>query len=375
MRGDQPQPRVAFVMEQVLGHATWSLNLRAALARLGADTVWVETTLHRVGGGPERVPGLPGVVRAGLRGLLDVRRGLAGQRYDVLLFNTQKAAMLCQPYLLRTPTLLMTDVTPAQYDRMSGPYEHEAAAPWPVRRAKHAVNALNFRLAHTVVPWSRWAGASLADEYGVSPDRIHVVPPGVDTMLWRPAQRPASSVPRLLFVGGNFARKGGLLLMDAFRELGLAGRAELDIVTRDPVAAQAGVTVHHGLTSGSAELRTLYAAADAFVLPTLADCFSIAAIEAMAAGLPVLTTDVGGISDIVVDGSTGFLIPAGDARALRQSLAALVHDAGLRAQLGAAGRQRAVASFDATTSASKLLTLAAAAHASRSRSAVVSPGA
>jgi glycosyltransferase involved in cell wall biosynthesis len=368
------QPRVAFVMEQVLGHTTWSINLRAALARLGTETVWIETTLHRADGIPERVPGLPGVARAGLRGLLDVRRGLAGERYDVLLFNTQKAAMLCQPYLLRTPTLLMTDVTPAQYDRMAGPYEHQAAAPWPLEKAKHAVNVLNFKLARGVVPWSRWAAASLADEYGVPTDRIHVVPPGVDTDLWRPSGRPASAVPRLLFVGGNFARKGGLLLMEAFRELGLSGRAGLDIVTRDPVPPQAGVTVHHGLTNGSPELLALYAAADAFILPTLADCFSIAAIEAMSAGLPVLTTDVGGISDIVVDGGTGFLIPANDGRALRQSLVALVEDAALRVRFGAAGRQRAIASFDATTSASKLLALAAAVHPRRSRSAVASRG-
>src|ERR1700682_2682146 len=88
---------------------------------------------------------------------------------------------------------------------------------------------------------------------------------------------------------------------------------------------------------------------------------------------PVLTTDVGGISDIVVDGTTGFLIPPDDGRALRQSLSGLVDDAALRARFGAAGRQRAVASFDATASASKLLALAAAAHPRRSPSAAVSP--
>jgi glycosyltransferase involved in cell wall biosynthesis len=372
---DRDQPRVAFVMEQVLGHATWSINLRAALARLGADVVWVETALHRAHGVPERVPGLPAVARAGLRGLIDVRRGLVGERYDVLVFNTQKAAMLCQPYLLRTPTFLMTDVTPAQYDRMAGPYGDQVAAPWPVAGVKHAINTLNFKLARGVVPWSHWAGASFAAEYGVPAERIHVVPPGVDTSVWRPAPRAPSAVPSVLFVGGNFARKGGVILLEAFRDLGLAGRAELHIVTRDPVSARPGVTVHHGLSNDSAELRALYVNADAFVLPTLADCFSIASIEAMAAGLPVLTTDVGGISDIVVDGTTGFLIPPGDGRALRRALAALVDDGDLRARLGAAGRHRAVASFDAASSASKLLALAAAAHPTRERSAIVSRGA
>ncbi len=365
------EPRVAFVMEQVLGHASWSINLRAALGRLGADVVWIETTLHKVGGVPERLPGVPAVARAGLRGLIDVRRGLAGERYDVLVFNTQKAAMLCQPYLLRTPTFLMTDVTPAQYDRMAGPYDHQAEAAWPVVTAKRAVNTLNFRLAHGVVPWSRWAGASFAREYGVPADRIHVVPPGVDTTVWRPAEaRAAGGVPRLLFVGGNFVRKGGALLLEAFRDLGLASRAELHIVTRDPVSPLPGVTVHRGLRNDSLELRGLYQSADGFVLPTLADCFSIASIEAMAAGLPVITTDVGGISDIVVDGETGFLIPPGDGRALREALAAFVDDRNLRTRFGAAGRQRAVATFDATLSASKLLALAAAAHPTRSRPAV-----
>jgi hypothetical protein len=352
-------PRVAFVMEQVLGHTTWSLNLHAALDKLGVEAVWVETSLFRAGGAPERVPGLPTVLRAGLRGLIDVRRGLVGQRYDALLFNTQKAAMLCQSYLLRTPTLLMTDVTPAQYDRMSTPYGHSASEPGPVARAKRLVNATNFRLAKALVGWSRWTAESLVSEYGVPAERVHVVPPGVDTSVWRPEPRARSPRPRLLFVGGDFERKGGPALLRAFTALGLADRAELHVVTRDEVPATRGVIMHRGMRNGSEALRRLYADSDAFVLPTLADCFSIASIEAMAAGLPVAVTDVGGVSDIVVDGETGFLLPPGDDRALGRALATLVDDEALRRRLGDAARERAVARFDARDSATRILAIAA----------------
>lgn len=100
-RGAARSPRVAFVMERVIGHATWALNLRAALGALSQVAVWIETALHRDGGIPERIQGLPRTVRAGWRALLGVRRGLAGQRYDALEFNTQKAG--------RLPALLAAD--------------------------------------------------------------------------------------------------------------------------------------------------------------------------------------------------------------------------------------------------------------------------
>ena len=138
-----------------------------------------------------------------------------------------------------------------------------------------------------------------------------------------------------------------------------ADRAELHIVTRDEVPATRGVVVHRGLRNGSEDLRRLYAESDAFVLPTIADCFSIASIEAMAAGLPVAVSNVGGVADIVVDGQTGFLLPPGDDRALGNALTSLVDDEELRRGMGAAARERAVERFDARDSATRLLAIAA----------------
>ena len=117
--------RIGFVMEQVVGHVTWYQNLRRAVTSLNeVEARWVETRLFEDGGLLERIPGLPAIVRSGGRALLDVRRGLRGWQYDALLFNTQKAAMLCQWDMVRTPTMLMTDVTPLQYDQMADLYDH-----------------------------------------------------------------------------------------------------------------------------------------------------------------------------------------------------------------------------------------------------------
>lgn len=352
--------RIGFVMEQVLGHVTWYQNLRRAVTSLETvDARWIETRLYEADGLIERIPGLPPVIRSGGRALIDTRRGLRGWPYDVLLFNTQKAAMFCQWEMFRTPTILMTDVTPAQYDRMAGLYDHTPDSNPMIRALKHRANVTNFRLARALIPSSRWARDSMIEDYGVPPERVHVIPIGADTLYWRPAAIPrANDRVQILFVGGHFERKGGRLLLDVFRSLGLHDRADLHIVTRDAVEPTPGVVVHRDMQNNSPELLRLYQEADLFVLPTLADCFGNASIEAMSVGLPVITTAIGGIPDIVEHGVTGFLLPPEDAPALADAVRCLVNDPTTRQSFGAAGRRRALMRFDARTNAAKIVGLA-----------------
>jgi glycosyltransferase involved in cell wall biosynthesis len=162
---------------------------------------------------------------------------------------------------------------------------------------------------------------------------------------------------QLLFVGGHLERKGGHILLDVFRALRLFERADLHLVTRSEVEPSEGVFVHR-MENNSPELLRLYQQSDAFVLPTLADCFGNASIEAMAVGLPVVTTAMGGIPDIVEHGRTGYLLPPGDAQGLADVLRRLVDDPQHRGALGRAGRERAVARFDARTNAGRILDLA-----------------
>ena len=112
---------------------------------------------------------------------------------------------------------------------------------------------------------------------------------------------------RLLFVGGDFARKGGDLLLEVFEQQ-FAGMCELHLVTRSEIRPRPGVRIYNDLSPMIRAFAHSYAAADIFVLPTVADCFSLASLEAMASGLPVISTAVGGIPEIIAHGKSGYVI-------------------------------------------------------------------
>ena len=121
---------------------------------------------------------------------------------------------------------------------------------------------------------------------------------------------------KILFVGGDFYRKGGAILLQAFRALP-DGLVELHIVTRSDVPAAEGIHIYRDMQPNTVELLSLYHQCDAFVLPTGADAFGLVLVEAMACGLPVVTTRVGGVAEVVADGETGYLVQPGDGEALR----------------------------------------------------------
>jgi glycosyltransferase involved in cell wall biosynthesis len=115
--------------------------------------------------------------------------------------------------------------------------------------------------------------------------------------------------------------------------------------------------VHHGLGPNSAGLLHLFEAADVFALPTLGECLAVVLMEATAAGLPVVTTDVGALGEALRPGESGLLVPPGDGRALGLALAELVADAGRRRRMGRAGLALAEQKFGAVHNNRLLLDL------------------
>ena len=203
-----------------------------------------------------------------------------------------------------------------------------------------------------LVGWSNWVKGSFVEDYGCREEDVAVIPPGVDLRAFTAGDRE-HELPRILFVGGDFERKGGTLLLNEFRRR-LRGKAELILVTRSDVPAEPGVQVHRNVQANSPELRQLYATSDIFALPTLADCFSLVAMEALASSMPVVATRVGGIADIIVEGQTGHLLDAGDGNGLGDALEALVLDPARCQTMGQNGRVDAVARFDARDNARRL---------------------
>ena len=205
------------------------------------------------------------------------------------------------------------------------------------------------------VAWSQWAGNILVKECGVPPDKVSMIHVGVDLELWPFLPQNPSLRPQILFVGGDFERKGGDLLLKVYRDH-FSANADLHLVTKQPPATLApGVSVYTDLSANDPRLRQLYAQADLFVLPTRADVSSIVALEAMATGRAVISTRMGGIPDIVRDGVTGLLIDPGDEIGLANAMEALLSDPVRCRQMGIAGRAVVESDFSAAVSVPRIL--------------------
>lgn len=152
-----------------------------------------------------------------------------------------------------------------------------------------------------------------------------------------------------LYLGRLTEDKGLLDLARAFAEvpeaiLALVGPDEEGLTERIRAAcgAQAGRLRFVGYTG---EPQAYMAAADAFVLPSYREGFGSTVIEAAACGLPAIATRIYGLTDAVVDGATGFLVPPRDPGALAQRMRELAGDSGLRQRLGTVARERALRDF------------------------------
>ncbi len=154
------------------------------------------------------------------------------------------------------------------------------------------------------------------------------------------ARAAPGRLPHVLFVGGDFARKGGHDLLRTWREAGLHRHATLDLVTNwpDVPGDVPGVRIIRGVSSYSDEWAHLWREADVFVLPTLDEAFGQVFQEAAAAGLPRIGTSINAIPEMIVDGESGLLVPRGDRTRLAAALRTLVDSATLRRDFGRAAR-------------------------------------
>jgi len=214
------------------------------------------------------------------------------------------------------------------------------------------------RLGHVVTPSQAMSDFMLA--HGFPPSRVRVVPYGVEAGgNGRPTQRDED-----VLVAGVAANleywKGIDVLLDAARlvqaplRLEIYGRGSLQAelerrAQRDGVDAR-----FHGFVP---DLRERLAVVDVLVQPSRADNLPLAVLEAMAAGLPVIGTRVGGIPELVVDGETGILVEPEDPPALAQALDSLAGSPGRRQELGEAGRARGIEHFSPEKGAERMVAI------------------
>jgi glycosyltransferase involved in cell wall biosynthesis len=207
--------------------------------------------------------------------------------------------------------------------------------------------------------WARAAGV-VGNSRGLSKMARHfspscpvkTIPNGVDTELFAPFEDPSTDDRcRVLFVGRLTYQKGLDVLVEALH--GMAAHVRPCVILAGEGNARVGLERKvKGLAleddvlfagwHDRHEIPELYKKADIFVLPSRHEGMSNALLEAMAAGLPVIATDIAGSEELVSHGENGLLVPVEDVPALSGALARLVTDPSLRKRMGAAGRKRIV---------------------------------
>jgi glycosyltransferase involved in cell wall biosynthesis len=178
---------------------------------------------------------------------------------------------------------------------------------------------------------------SLREDYGLDASRVELfLPPTIIP----PARtvRNSTGLPTIGFVGTDFGRKGGFDLLEVYRE-SLAGRANLIIVSADaPSNVSLPGVKFLGRLPHDVIINEILPSLDVFCLPTRRDCSPLAITEAMAAGVPIVSTALFGIRDLVSDGVTGLLVQPGDKQGLRMAIERMIGDVAFRLRCGEAAR-------------------------------------
>lgn len=363
--------QIGFIIEQALGHKTHGQNLqqtvpddpeiiaRWALPSWQTDGLKAKLPIYKSNW----------TVQAGLQARQAIANWQQKAPLDGLFFHTQVPAMLSQNWIKKVPSVVSLDATPLQYDRLGDFYEHETGPSW-LEKKKYDLNVSCYQAATHLVTWSQWAKDGLVDEYNVPSDKITVIPPGVPVAEWTPStQEPAkSAIVKILFVGANFERKGGSVLLEAFRRVRASipltipasthvSAVELHLVTRDPVQPEPGVFVYNDMKPNSPDLKRLFHQSDIFCLPTFGDCLPMVLSEAGAAGLPLVSTNVAAIPEIVRHEETGLLVEPHEVPALAVALRHLVFNRHLRLAYGKHAQRLVAHAHDAQKNSRRLLAL------------------
>ena len=167
---------------------------------------------------------------------------------------------------------------------------------------------------------TEWSASSAIRDYGADPSRVHIIPWGCnidDADIPDGESRVDSDGPcRLVFIGVEWERKGGAIAVEALRKLRADGHnATLDIVgaTPPPEMQGDGVVAHGFLNKDTSEgrekLRAIMRGASFLFVPTRQDCSPMVFAEANSFGIPVITTDTGGVSGIVRESVNGHMLP------------------------------------------------------------------
>ena len=360
----QTRYRFGFVLNTTIGNMTRYLNLRKYAERDPLiQFVWAPVS-HYMPQAPGKVLRLmPNGVRLRafvLRQTAPVLREIG--TLDAVMVHLFEADVLLplRRYVRRWPVLFSSTDEAPMVDRRNYPlYPNDVKKPLWRQKLRLAIDMWRVRHTDYFIPFSAWAANILKDGCDAPHSNVYPIHVGLDLEKWPEVSRSEPSDRerlKLLFVGGDFVRKGGDLLLEVYKKQ-FADVAELHLVSpQAPRDLLPHAYAYRDFKPNDSRLRDLYASCDLLVVPTTADTGPLwVFLEAMASGMPVIGTDTGSNIELVRHGETGFIIPIGDGAALAASITTLRRDPDLRRRLGQNGRALVESGYSAAINVPRIL--------------------
>lgn len=280
---------------------------------------------------------------------------VARQNADILVvYDTHAFHALVRSQ--QTPLIRVLDMATLHWKTRDSLLSAEARR-WPAYRDqislpsrdpdRFAQLAAEPSLADYVLVGSEWAKATCVDN-GCDPGRVYVIRYGVDTERFHPPNAPSVEIHpfRILYVGSSTPEKGFhylISLLENTRDLAIevwCCGMEKGNTDRFGEIATSGRVKALGFQP-QAEVARLMRQADMLCHPSVLDSFSFACLEAMASGLPILTTPRSGIAELVCHEKNGFVVPHGDEKAMERIVRMLYAAPELRHEIGQSARETA----------------------------------
>jgi UDP-glucose:(heptosyl)LPS alpha-1,3-glucosyltransferase len=354
------KPRVALLVGRFIptvgGLESWAHDLAVALAARGLHVrvLTTEATVHPAGVSIDLVPAAGKPIEQA-RNFAAATASLG----DHILHDTGVGlgADVLQPQMgCRALNIARDDAqhSPWRRLRLAASPRHRRYV-WAMTRLER----VQLAAAQRVIAVSRETAAAFRDRYGVTEQRIRMIPNGIDTQRYHPACASRMREPTrarmgiapgtlvLLAAASNFRLKGVhhaiaalAMILPQCKQACLLVAGEGLIGEFGALARQAGLGDRVRFLGHVTDMPALFGAADVFVHPTAHDACSLATLEAMASGLPVVTTRRNGAADGMTEGHEGFVLDAPNAAALADRLLAL-RDPARRAAMGANARRLA----------------------------------
>lgn len=242
---------------------------------------------------------------------------------------------------------------------------------WLIRRWINGFNErLRLAFADVIVTSSDYSKREIIS-LGICPNRVQVIHPGIDRQKFIVLNKSAedSDHKKILCVANHIPRKGTLYLIEAFAQvehkafkLHLVGNSKNNasyykkLLKRiRELGIEEDIQFHDG--GDQEQIKYLYSTSDIFVLPSLKETFGIVLIEAMHYRLPIITTNISAMPDLVTDGKNGLLVPPKRPQAIANALSILMSQPELRKQMGERGYQHIQHAYNWDETTSKFLSL------------------